>query len=280
MADDEKVYTNEEITDNPFPDEISQETTESNSSSGSGQATYTNEAIPDTPIPRRRIAQELISASLNTKTQKILAEYEFERRGAIVIGDYQSEKQGEIRISPEGIYARNKVGLTTFAIDGETGDATFRGTVQAGEFQVIDEYGLVSLTQFQSDFTSNVNAYSTNSDTDVDITNVTLNLIVDRPARILFFCSTQGKNWDVYAGCSMIVKMKLDNTQIGGLIYLPGVPFAIGDPDEGVAFNTGSMISVSEVEAGDHVLKLTYARQLGGTAVTQNNTLGYIVLGK
>lgn len=39
---------------------------------------------------------------------------------------------GDIKISPSGIVARNTSGLTTFAIDGETGNATFAGELQSG----------------------------------------------------------------------------------------------------------------------------------------------------
>jgi len=51
---------------------------------------------------------------------------------------------GDLRISPNGITARDSAGLTTFSIDGTTGNAVFKGTVQAGSFitdnvQVTDE---------------------------------------------------------------------------------------------------------------------------------------------
>lgn len=78
------------------------------------------------------IARELRSQSLNTMSRKILAEYNFSLNGALAVGTYVSGTSGDIRISPDGIVARNSSGTTTFAIDGTTGDATFFGTVVAG----------------------------------------------------------------------------------------------------------------------------------------------------
>jgi hypothetical protein len=86
----------------------------------------------DLQFPTRRIAVETISQSINTKTKRILGEYEFGEVGALAIGKYVNGVSGDVRITPNGITARNLNGTTTFSIDGTSGDAVFAGTIQAG----------------------------------------------------------------------------------------------------------------------------------------------------
>ena len=128
---DEKVYKPEVISDQPFP--ASEESSNYVSQAAAG-GVYSPNEIKDNPLPRRKIAHELLASALNTKSRKILAEFEFTQMGAIQIGNYQAGVSGDIRISPDGIVGRNAAGLTTFALDGDTGNAVFRGIVQAGSF--------------------------------------------------------------------------------------------------------------------------------------------------
>ena len=125
---EEKVYTPEVITENPFPNSEAYTSSETNSSGGTSTPTTTK---PQN-MPKKVVAVELIGSVLNTKSKKILAEVQFTPSGALQIGKYQSGVSGDLRISPVGILARNTSGNTTFALDGDTGDATFLGTVQAG----------------------------------------------------------------------------------------------------------------------------------------------------
>jgi len=130
MADDEKVYTPEVIEENPFPqEEGGVPIQESQSTSGE---VYSQKSIKPQPVPTKRVAVELISSVINTKSKKICGEIQFTPSGAIQIGKYENGVSGDIRISPDGILARNKSGILTIAIDGDTGDAIFKGTVQAG----------------------------------------------------------------------------------------------------------------------------------------------------
>ena len=86
----------------------------------------------DKKFPPRIVAHETVSQSLDTKSKKIKGEYTFNKEGAIIVGGYVAGVSGEVAISPDGIVATNVNGETTIAIDGTTGDATFKGTVQAG----------------------------------------------------------------------------------------------------------------------------------------------------
>lgn len=126
---DDKVYTPQEISDNPFP---ASEAVSLQATTGTAGAVVTAKAVKDTPFPTKRVAVELLSTALNTKSKKILQEFQFASSGAIRVGEYVNGVSGEINITPAGITATDTAGNTTFALDGETGSATFAGTIQAG----------------------------------------------------------------------------------------------------------------------------------------------------
>lgn len=126
---DEKVYTPTIEEDKPFPQET---TTTQYSSGGESGDTYTPKEIKENVFPGKKIAFELMAQALNTKSKKILQEFQFAQQGSIQVGSYVDGTSGDIRISPNGITARDTAGETTFNLDGLTGDATFKGTIQAG----------------------------------------------------------------------------------------------------------------------------------------------------
>lgn len=128
MAED-KIYRPTEIDDSPFPGGEIQDFSTSGSNS---KDTYQNQTSPEKEFPTKRIAVELVGNVLNTKSRKILAEFQFTEHGAIAIGRHEIGVSGDVRITPAGITARNIAGVTTFALDAETGDATFAGTIQSG----------------------------------------------------------------------------------------------------------------------------------------------------
>jgi len=128
--DEDKVYYPEVTPTTPFPGEnaVVENTTTANS------GTLSPTTIKPNPLPVKRVAVELLSSALNTRSKKVLAEFQFTESGALQIGKYSNGISGDLRISPNGIVARDLAGITTFAIDGTTGDAIFKGTVQAGSF--------------------------------------------------------------------------------------------------------------------------------------------------
>lgn len=95
---------------------------------------YTPVSEVDKNYPSRIVAHETLSQTLDTRTKKIKGEYSFSKEGAITVGGYVAGESGEISISPDGIVAKNVNGENTVAIDGTTGDATFKGQVKAGSF--------------------------------------------------------------------------------------------------------------------------------------------------
>lgn len=128
----DKVYSPEVIPDQMLPGQEGPVSMIVDQPGNQTTQTYGQAVMDDTLLPTKKIATELISSALNTRSKKILQEFQFTRSGAIQIGEYTQGVNGDIRISPSGLVARNSLGDTTIAIDGETGDAVFAGTIQAG----------------------------------------------------------------------------------------------------------------------------------------------------
>jgi hypothetical protein len=126
MADD-KVYTPIVTKDAPFPQEIAQ----TDLISTTTKDVQKPDSIADNPFPLPKYAKEVLSNSLNTKSKKIMQEYQFTRTGSIKVGKYEAGVSGEVAISPDGITGKNKDGEDTFVIDGTEGNAYFQGTIEA-----------------------------------------------------------------------------------------------------------------------------------------------------
>ena len=126
---DDKVYTPEVIIENPFPQGTSAVAGTTQNVSGGNYAPATTK---EKTFPTKRVAVELLSTALNTRSRKILQEFELAQSGAIQIGDFKEGLTGDLRLTPNGLTARDVAGITTFAIDGTTGSAVFKGEIQAG----------------------------------------------------------------------------------------------------------------------------------------------------
>jgi len=124
-----QLYEPEIIQETPFPDEVIQPFFSSGSSDN--KADVSPDVIKEN-FPRKRTAVELLSTTLNTRSRKILQEFKLEELGGIKIGDFKKGISGDIRHTPNGITARDKAGITTFAIDGTDGSAVFKGEIRAG----------------------------------------------------------------------------------------------------------------------------------------------------
>ena len=183
MADEEKVYYPLEIFDMPFPTQ-GQAVLPTDPSANS--TVLSPQTTKDKSIPRKVIAHETIGAALNTKSRKILAEFEFTKAGSLQIGEFVNGLSGDIRISPNGIVARDLAGETTFALNGEDGSAVFKGEIRAADFTVVDERGIVSLSAFDSQ-SVNDSLITITSGTYVDVGDVYLNVELAREARALIF---------------------------------------------------------------------------------------------
>lgn len=140
-SNDIKIYYPDTIEYQPLTSEAVQVVNDTGSTSGktasgteSEGGTVVNKArkFPPRPTPIPVVAKELISNNLNTQSRQILSTFSFGKIGAIQIGEYVNGTSGDIRISPNGLVARNSAGVTTVSIDGTTGDASFLGTISAG----------------------------------------------------------------------------------------------------------------------------------------------------
>lgn len=127
---EEKVYVPEVIEETPFPAETSVVMGEPTSSK-SGDV-YSPTVSRENGFKAQKISTELLSRALNTRSKNILQEFKLQESGGFQVGNYKSGETGDLRITPNGITARDKTGITTFSIDGTTGDAVFKGSVQAG----------------------------------------------------------------------------------------------------------------------------------------------------
>lgn len=125
----EKIFYPEEIQESPFPGQEAPAYGVSNS--GSGGVSSPNE-IKNNTVPSKRVAVELLSTMLNTKSKKVLGEFQLVDSGGFRIGKYVPGVSGEVVHTPEGITAKSKNGLITFALIAEDGSAVFAGEVQAG----------------------------------------------------------------------------------------------------------------------------------------------------
>lgn len=129
MTDNDKIYYPEVIDSYVLPETIAP--TDNASGGVSGQSLIFPSSQVSESFPDKNVSREVISQALNTKSKKILGDFSFGQVGAISIGHYESGVSGDIRITPNGIVARNSSGTTTVSIDGDTGDAVFSGTVTA-----------------------------------------------------------------------------------------------------------------------------------------------------
>lgn len=130
MDNKDKVYYPEVINETPFPSQTPGASSSVTQPSSNG--VYQPQRIAEQTFPTKKIAVELISTALNTQSKKILQEFEFTPSGALQIGKQENGISGDVRISPNGIVARDTAGNTTFSLDGESGDATFAGRIQSG----------------------------------------------------------------------------------------------------------------------------------------------------
>jgi hypothetical protein len=129
-----KLYEPEVIQETPFPGEVEI----SDSLRSGSKNTYTPTTTNGRPFKQKRTSIELLSTALNTRSRKILQEFELEQSGGLKVGNFEEGVTGDLRITPSGITARDIAGITTFAIDGSDGSAVFRGTLRAGSTIVAD----------------------------------------------------------------------------------------------------------------------------------------------
>ena len=130
----DKNYEPEVVSENPFPNEVLQ--TQSAPTQGNS-GNYTPTTTKEKTFPKKRSAVELLSTALNTKSRKILQEFELQQSGGLQIGNFEDGVSGDVRLTPNGITGRDNAGITRFGIDTD-GNAIFAGEIRAGSTIVND----------------------------------------------------------------------------------------------------------------------------------------------
>jgi len=85
----------------------------------------------DKTLPKKRSAVELLSTALNTRSRKVLQEFELQQSGGFQIGKFEEGISGDVRITPNGLTGRNIAGLVTFALDTD-GNLALVGELRSG----------------------------------------------------------------------------------------------------------------------------------------------------
>ena len=125
---DEKNYEPEVVQDNPFPGETPILESQSKPSTGENLTPTTTK---EKTFPKKRTAIELLSTALNTRSRKVLQEFELQQSGGFQIGKFEEGVSGDVRITPNGLTGRNIAGLVTFALDTD-GNLALVGELRAG----------------------------------------------------------------------------------------------------------------------------------------------------
>lgn len=283
----EKVYTPETISENSLPLEDSIVSLEV-SESGSENSGYSQGSIQNQPVPTKKVATELLSSVLNTKTRKIIGEFQFTPSGAIKIGNYQEGESGEIRITPDGILGLDVYGNTTFAIDSSDGSAVFKGEIRADDFVISDNNGILSLSNFRNGTVSAASEQLITSTSFTDLDSMSLvTPEFSRPvvALILFTCQqrvipSSGSSYSASVNFSLFIDgVEIPQTYMTK--YAEGDP-AISWAHDGQAWLTTTCHFLEDLSAGSHLLKIRWKMiQYTGTGkgAAYARSLSFAVLG-
>ena len=242
----------------------------------SDSGAYTPAPVTNVQVPFEQIAVDTIGTSINTETKSILGQFTFEQLGAIVVGLFQQGVSGEVKISPDGIIATNVNGDITFALDGTTGDATFKGTVEAADFTVIDQNGLISLANFTvQDVQQTVNL-STSTATWVDVTASHLSIVLARSTHIVFL-GTAGVGLNTSNDDGVSFRLNIDSGT-----YFSVAPLFRRNTSGKTEYIDLPILAVFTLAAGTHTVKLEFQDMFaaaGSTAYFNNFDLAYLILG-
>lgn len=286
MADEDKVYHPVEIQDTPLPNQVQADSfTDAGATTNTGQVSKPR-TTSDNRLPTKIIAHETIGSSLNTKSKKILGDFSFTELGAIHIGNYIPGVSGDIRITPNGITARDSSGNTTIGMDGDTGDAVFKGEIQAESFvsgkvqvgnnvvidgsgngsitviddvgsssTIIDPFGLVSTSSFQI---HSIDSSPATSFTNTTYTNLTgsVDFIITRARTAIITLSVVGSSEQINNAldCSGRTYYRANSSTNGELLsfyYDSFITVATGIR-ENIISKTYSTVKGVSLAAGEH----------------------------
>ncbi len=312
----DKNFEPEIVSENPFPGEVVQPVLSQAQAVGEGN--YAPTATKEKTFPKKRIAVELLSTALNTRSRKILEEFDLQQSGGFQVGDFKKGISGDLRITPNGLTARDIAGITTLAIDGTTGDAVFKGEVRAGslvsdaeieggsinindkftvdaegnvvvtkgnitvkddtETTIIDATGLVSTANFAADSISQTASFSTTNQSFVDVTDMTLSFTLARSSKVLIGASVRGYSPDS-SPTNIVTPISIIDLDGSQVAGEMSTPSI--EETAGKYFTTSSTTIVSTIASGSHTIKIQLKSSSGGNVTLGGSrVLWYVVLGK
>lgn len=222
----EKVYTPEVIEENPFPGGIEPVIL---SGQQNPAGVYTPSTSKSKTFPKKRTAVELLSTALNTRSKKILQEFELQQSGGLKIGDFKEGLSGDVKVTPNGIVGRNSAGLTTFALDND-GNLILVGELRSGSVitgqiimgsdgeivigdedgaTIIDAIGLSSQNNFSSVEDIFSGDYSFSSTTMTALPDIDVSIVLKRPTKVLFLVTVELANEQTVGGLDMSGQVQL-----------------------------------------------------------------------
>jgi hypothetical protein len=304
---DNKVYSPIVIADIPFPQAGTP--TDQTTSQTSNNQIVTPATIQDQNFPQPMIAREVISTALNTRSKKIIAEFQFTPSGALQIGTLTPGVSGDIRISPSGIVARDQSGNTTFALDGDSGDAVFAGNLQSGTLvtgqmlmgpegsiiignaatgqTLIDSQGIISATSFPVSSLQESSSQSFVNTSLADIPgqgSITLKLL--RSTQAIVFLTVNGSSEQVTGGVSLSgrttyqVTSDIDHGIVS--LYYDSALDASGGDHENIISKPYTAFRGFTMSPGTHTIKLQsmLSNVVNLRSIMNNFKISIILLGK
>jgi hypothetical protein len=271
----DKIYYPEQIDDQSLP-LTGNETVKAVNTNVASKDIYTPVTEVNKKYPEKFIAHETVSQSIDTLAKKIKGEFSFGKQGAVQIGEHVFGESGEIKMSSNGITAKNLNGEETFALDATTGDAVFKGIVKAADFVIADENGLVSAAVFQSDsYFATTQVQKNLSFSYEDITGSDLSFTLVRPAKIIitFFANVKLYATDPFRGYYIDVAVAID-----GVTQNEKARFEVSNMNA----DLGSCLSFAKtylLADGAHTIKLRWAGFSDGISELNSRGLDYCMLG-
>lgn len=307
--EDEKVYRPATIEEQPFPG-LTEAGFVNDTQSTTTKTVNTPKTIKDYPLPQKIISHETIGQSLNTKARKILQEYQFTESGALAIGKFLEAISGDIRITPDGLVARDSSGNITFALDGQTGNAVFAGQLRSGSVitgkiemgpdgyiaigdenggTIVDQYGIVSTNNFPIHSLSQTPFTSFTNTTYQDLGSSYIDLTVRRDVLALVTLSALGSSEQINAAlnCSGTTYYRIKDEDANGnestaieLYYDSFIDTASG-ARENIISKPYVLTKGYLITAGQHALTLQgkIANNTNFRSVINNYSMSVIVLG-
>jgi len=272
---DTKVYTNEVVPEQPFPQA---DVIDLSASSGGGQV-VTSPKTNDSQFPVKRVASELLSTALNTKAQKIYKDFQLQDTGGIRAGEYIQGVSGEVAMTPNGLTAKNQDGETTVGIDATTGDAFFKGEVRARDFVISDQFGLKSIGNFESNFYADDSSISTTSSSFADVSGSSLSFSLDRETNVLIsfysLVNTFGSLANFTYRTDVCVAIDgVEQSPFAGAGWWSTTALAFAKQD------TVSGTRIYRIAEGEHTIKLRWRTTSADGAEMYTRNINYVILGR